>query len=100
MDHEELCKFVFTNLRHNLTPDNLGVVPNLITAHIEKQRAGTDLQFKADDLPAVVHETQARNATRYLCSSCKLLVESSWANSKGLELKLTCNDSLLCRSSL
>lgn len=100
MDHGEFCKFVFTNLRHNLTPDKLGVVPNLITAHTEKHRAGTDSQFKTVDLPAGVSETQAGNARAYLCSSWNLLLESAWANSKRPELKLTCNASLLCRSPL
>lgn len=95
MDHDEFCKFVFTNLKHNL-----GVVPNLITVHIEKHRAGTGFQLKVDGLPEVLGETQAGNATGHLCSSCNLLLESSWANSRGLELKLTCNDSLSCRSLL
>ena len=95
MDHDEFCKFVSTNLRHNL-----GVVPNLIIVHTEKHRAGTDFQLKVDGLPEVVGETQAENAIEHLCGSCNLPLESSWANSMGLELKLTCNDSLSCRSVL
>lgn len=82
MDHDEFCKFVFTTLRHNL-----GVILNLITVHIIKHRAGTDFQLKVDGLPEVVGETQAGNAIGHLCSPCNLLLESSWANSRGLELK-------------
>lgn len=41
MDHDEFFKFVITNLR-----DNLGVVPNLITVHIQKHRAGTEFSLR------------------------------------------------------
>lgn len=77
-------------------------VPSLIwfTVHIEKHRVGTDFQLQVDDQPEVMGETQAGNATGHLCSSCYLLLEFSWANSNELELKLTCNDSLSCRSLL
>lgn len=66
----------------------------------KNHRAGTDFELKVDDLPEDVGETRARNAIGHLCSSCDLLQESYWANCKGLELKLTCNDSLSCRCLL
>lgn len=52
-----MCQFVLTNLRHYI-----GAVPNVITVHTEKHRAGSYFQPKVDGLQEVVGESQAGNA--------------------------------------